>query len=256
MKNERNIAGSTINRYMSCLSSVWKCAHERGKAPARPSPWPKQRETKGRHYHFSLEEEREIFKACTVMGNQEMTDYIIMLADTGFRRGELESLDINHCVREGVVTLRNGLGETKNGAGRSMPLSVRAKEVVDRRLKAAKEEEQAARDWAKLHKLPFTGAGTTKLFTKKSSWYRSKWDRIKALAELPEAACMHIFRHTFATRMAMTGKVTIYDIKEALGHKSLEATQIYAHHCMEAQRRATSSYFDSEFYAGDTHLVA
>jgi len=40
---------------------------------------------------------------------------------------------------------------------------------------------------------------------------------------------LHTFRHTFASLLAQSGKVTLHQISEWLGHKSIIQTQIYAH---------------------------
>ena len=46
---------------------------------------------------------------------------------------------------------------------------------------------------------------------------------------------LHDLRHTFATRLAQAG-VDIYKISKLLGHKDIQMTQRYAHHCPDSLR--------------------
>ena len=51
----------------------------------------------------------------------------------------------------------------------------------------------------------------------------------KILKKLKIEGDVHKFRHTFATEYILSKSGTLYDLKELLGHKSIETTQIYAH---------------------------
>ncbi len=44
----------------------------------------------------------------------------------------------------------------------------------------------------------------------------------------PRYFSFHHLRHTFASKLMMKG-ANLYDVKELLGHESIETTQIYAH---------------------------
>lgn len=50
----------------------------------------------------------------------------------------------------------------------------------------------------------------------------------KALPELPKGQATHVLRHTFATTFMRNGG-NILELKEALGHSSIEQTMVYAH---------------------------
>jgi integrase len=229
--HSRSITAGTVNRYLSSLSTMWKYASDRNRAPQRVSPWPMQKEPKGRQLVYSEYQERQIFKACRVIESQEFLEYLVLLLDTGMRRGELESLTAENCIQYGVITL--GRESTKNNQARTIYLTPRCHAIIN-------------------SKLDITGNGQ-KLFSRTPSWYRNKWLRVKSLANLPTAATMHSFRHTFASRLAQSGNVNLLDIKEALGHKSIEATLVYAHLCMDGQKRAINSLTESSLYYPDSH---
>lgn len=63
--------------------------------------------------------------------------------------------------------------------------------------------------------------------------------RVRQKAGLPEDfRPMHGLRHTYASRLASSGKVDLYTLQKLLTHESPEMTQRYAHLSDEAMRRA------------------
>lgn len=56
------------------------------------------------------------------------------------------------------------------------------------------------------------------------------WKRMKSQSKLKDApeVVMHTLRHTFASDLVNKG-VSIYVIKELLGHSSVDVTNIYTH---------------------------
>jgi pyrroline-5-carboxylate reductase len=58
---------------------------------------------------------------------------------------------------------------------------------------------------------------------------------------------MHDLRHSFASAMVNSG-MTLYDVKQILGHSNIKTTQRYAHLSNERLKTAASSvvdYFES-----------
>ena len=54
----------------------------------------------------------------------------------------------------------------------------------------------------------------------------------------------HHLRHTAATKLAKSGKVTLYDIQMLLGHTQASTTQIYADLMPQDESRRTSAVLD------------
>jgi site-specific recombinase XerD len=62
--------------------------------------------------------------------------------------------------------------------------------------------------------------------------------RLCSEAGLEKRVSPHIFRHTFASMKAESGRVSPYQLQHWLGHKDLKTTQIYVHMSEEYARRA------------------
>lgn len=71
--------------------------------------------------------------------------------------------------------------------------------------------------------------------------FRRMARRVKAKAGLPDDfRPMHGLRHTYASRLASSGKVDLYTLQKLLTHESPEMTQRYAHLSNEAMQRAAA----------------
>lgn len=219
-------SGATINRKLSLLSKIWKTANERRKAPARVAPWPRQKESQGVVRFWNSDEERRIFKSCSILSLHELKDYLIVLLDTGIRRGEAGQLNATN-VLKGSLLLTQKNTSTKNHT-RSIPLTPRAQEVLDRR--------------AKLH--------PTRLFPHTDDYFNRRWDLVRENAQVD--GTLHIFRHTFASRLAQAG-ASIGHIQDLMGHATHQATMIYAHLCTRAIENTMAQFMQSEFFNGDSH---
>jgi site-specific recombinase XerD len=136
-----------------------------------------------------------------------------LLYSTGMRIGEAAELresDID--LVRGTVKVREG----KNGKGRICFLNEYTKEVVYLYCSRMKE-------WL------FKGEASDRLFHSESEWLKLSTNRLlkekAAVLGLPPIAC-HGFRHAFASHILRAGCDIRY-IQELLGHRSIDATQIY-----------------------------
>ncbi len=57
-------------------------------------------------------------------------------------------------------------------------------------------------------------------------------------AGLEKKVSAHIFRHTFASMKAKSGRVSPYQLQQWLGYKGLKTTQIYVHMSEEYAKKA------------------
>lgn len=54
-----------------------------------------------------------------------------------------------------------------------------------------------------------------------------------------EGATVHTFRHTFGSHLVIQG-ASLHEVRDLMGHKSIEETEIYAHLSQAAQRKASN----------------
>lgn len=86
--------------------------------------------------------------------------------------------------------------------------------------------------------------------------WRRRWERARARAGLPEGFRFHDLRHTFAT-WARHGGIDIADLKDAMGHSSIQTTMRYAKVLPIARRTAFDAATEAleTFRISDTHAT-
>lgn len=205
-------ADGTINRKLAALSVIIKVCREDGKRTADPVIR-RRKEYKGRDRFITLHEEQQIMAAFTLWGKQDAVDVTVTLIDSGLRTGELFALerpDINFSQgKHGTITI----WRTKNDTPRTVPMSKRVAEIIQRRLDSM-------------------AIGEKYIFPYDRFWYRTMWDRMKHHIGLgaDQQFVPHILRHTCASRLIQHG-IPLLVVKQWLGHASIQSTMRYAHLC-------------------------
>ena len=200
---------ASINRRLSALRKLLQLAHDREWLAKMPKfDW--KPEDNLRIRWLSPEEERQLLSLLP----EDVSAFCEILIHTGMRRGELLGMQ-----RDQIDGNYVRLWKTKNGKARSVPLSDRAKELIDQ--------------W-----IPFD---------LKVSRIRTEWLRAKKAMGLEDDKdfVLHMLRHTTATRMLDTTE-NIVAVQRMLGHSRLETTMRYAHlsdeSLLDAVRRTTSKH--------------
>jgi len=134
---------------------------------------------------------------------------------TGMRRGEMFNLKWEHIDwAKGFINLvgkDDGLG-AKSGQSERIPLNEMAREVLS----------SISRDSCEY---VFPGKGGGKLVD-----IRKQADALKKEAGLPaDFRPFHGLRHVYASMLASSGKVSMYELQKLMTHKSSAMTQRYAH---------------------------
>jgi len=144
--------------------------------------------------------------------NQRLALLVRFALLTGFRRGEVFGLRWDNVdLENGFVTLR----DTKGGKDSTLPVSTDALEVLRR----AKEVLPS----------PTCPLVFPNRSGQKRKWFGNSWTAIKCRAGIPQEFRFHGLRHTFASHLASSGKVSMYTLQKLLTHKSPQMTQRYAH---------------------------
>ena len=183
---------STVNRKLSNVHTVLKYAYDREWIERMPKmAW--QKEDNERIRWLSKEEETQLLATLP----QPYSAFCEVLIHTGMRRGELMGLQKDHVDGDYAR-----LWKTKTKKARSVPLSDRAKELLEQYV-------------------PFN----IELIPLRTAWLRAKKEM--GLEADPHFV-MHTLRHTTATRMLdTTGNIAV--VQKMLGHAKIATTMRYAH---------------------------
>lgn len=144
---------------------------------------------------------------------------MLMVLYTGMRKGELlrlkwKDIDFHH----NIITLR----EPKSGQDETIPLNADARKLLENSRRTSEFVFPNPRGKQRV------------------CWPRAVND-LKKKAGLPDDfRPLHGLRHVFASMLASSGKVTMYELQKLLTHKSPVMTQRYAHLRDEALARASS----------------
>ncbi len=197
-------ADATINRYLSAVHRILAWAKSRGHLTALPDfPW--LDEDEGRIRYLTEAEEARLL----TLAEGEVRDFIIAALDTGCRRSELL-----YAQRDQLDGDWLRLWKTKNGRARSVPLTDRAREALERRLPWTLTEARLRYAWADLRER--MGLADDNQFV------------------------LHALRHTCATRLVSRG-VNLRVVQEYMGHRAIQTTLRYAHVASDTLAAAAKS---------------
>jgi len=198
-------SGGTINRKLAALSAMFSTAQERGGVRGKPK-FPRQPEGKARMMFISREEEAAMLKTLASWGQDDLSDAIVVLIDTGFRLSELWGLewaDVDLTNRQITSWLNKRTDDP-----RTIPMTARVAEIMLKR-----------------HASPLS-----KPFPYNNQWIRGRWDRLRNyMGRMEDTQFVpHILRHTCASRLVQKD-VSLPVVKQWMGHKSLQVTLRYSH---------------------------
>lgn len=190
----------TVNLYLNGLSAVLRTAYEREMIEKMPKiPHIKNR---AKRIRFLSDSEEKIILNF-YKDDEEMYDAIVVLIDTGIRKGELFNLkkdDIN--MKNNIITL----WETKNGIARSIPMTERVRNIMTKRI------------------------NNEKIFNILESSFTRRWEKMRYICGfgLDKNFVPHILRHTCCSRLIQRG-AEIVKVSRWMGHSNIATTMIYAH---------------------------
>ena len=211
---KEGLSPATRNRRISTIHTAMTHAQRRGEIDALPQ-FPHWAENNVKERYLSPEEEAALAASMDARTpavdekGQYMRRLVPFLLDTGLRAGEL------------LLTRTQDLGDriwlphgsTKSGRGRSVPLTPRARECLTAMLASPVHRELQDLYW-KDKAIPSQRLGR-----------RFKLEVARAGIE---GVTLHTLRHTCASRLVQAG-VSLYAVKEWLGHSTIQMTERYAH---------------------------
>jgi len=198
-------SNGTINRRLAALSKMMRHAYRRGYITRIPVI-ERKREPEGRMRWITPEEEVAMIAKFREIGRDDVADFVTILVDTGLRTGELFKLQGRDVDAEERVVY---LWDTKNGKSRSVPLTTRAFDALQRHRKSNSQST---------------------LFTFKQDQFSHYWKTMKHMIGLGDDTDFvpHCLRHTCASRLVQKG-VHLQVVQQWLGHRAIQTTLRYAH---------------------------
>ena len=196
---------------------------------------------------------RQLEQGNAQRGKDVLNDVVVIGFYTGMRLNEIVNLkwkNVNLSTR--IITVGDEDFTTKGRNQRYVPICDEAMEVllrrqgaVVRRQESAVRRQELVQEGAEVLILPFSKRETSNGYVFcKSNGKRFTGDYVSRsfqlacrAAGMDKAIHFHSLRHSFASNLVQQG-VSLYTIKELLGHSSITTTEIYSHLNMDALRDA------------------
>ncbi len=185
---------------------VWEYLSEN---PFKKIKFPKV--AKSHPVFISVEEFKLI---CSAVEEQFLKDLFTVAFYTGMRLGEIVNMKSNWIdLNNKIITIRNGESfRTKSKKERIIPFNRNLKNIFEKYI--GKEDEYI-----------FTRIEQIKL---REDFVTKKFKKAVRSIGLNDKIHFHTLRHSFASMLIQKG-VSLYVVKELLGHEDLSTTQIYSH---------------------------
>lgn len=196
------------NRVLALIRIIYNKAIEWGWDGINPAQGIKKYKEKSRERFLHPDELPQFFKSLDAEANDTIRDYIYISLFTGARKATVLAMpwgNINLERREWFIP------ETKNGESLRIHLIDEVVTILKKRM-----ELYGTKEWV------FEGTGKTGHLVEP----KSGWKRILQRAGIKDLR-LHDLRRTLGSYQAATG-ANSYIIGKSLGHKSSEATAIYA----------------------------
>lgn len=202
------------NRTLAQLRKMYNYAMEHGYDLAEnPAKGVQAFKEKARARRLNAPELPAFFQALAEETNETLRDYVLISLLTGQRKANVLAMRWNEIVLDRVQPERSTwhIPETKNGTAHSVPLTVRAIEVLERR-RAANEGSPSV----------FPGTGNSGHLEDP----KRGWARLLERAGLNDLR-IHDLRRTLASFQIDTG-ATMATVGATLNHQNPSTTAIYA----------------------------
>ena len=230
VRKRATVKPKTINNTLTVLSRMVRFWYEReGLTPPRIKAGLLRLDEPEAEFYEPAEYEALVAGAAEV-GAHELA-LVLLMGDAGLRQGEARALQWSD-IRvhpEPTIRVRRSRDKElehapKGKKGRTVPLTPRLLEAL----------EALPRRRGKPHVLLNEQDGRVPLTAKA---VKVRILRAERAAGMAETGLSHKLRHTFATRLVAAG-VSLWVIKELLGHRDLRTTQRYLHSLKGASTEA------------------
>lgn len=169
----------------------------------------------------------------TRLENKTIKEIVIVAFFTGMRLSEILNLtwrNVNMTTR--IVTVGDENFATKSRNQRYIPISDEVYEIFARKIEQKNRVFKLNEDYVfcKKNGMKFCSDYVSKSFKKACN-----------NAGIDKSIHFHSLRHSFASNLAQKG-ISLYIIKELLGHSSITTTEIYSHLNMDSLKDAIKTF--------------
>ncbi len=184
---------------------------------------------------------------CERLESETIKHFVMIAFHTGMRLDEIVNLRWKNVdLQNRVITVGDENFTTKGRKQRFIPMSEEVFELLVRRDKECVKETpyfvlppdsrsgQALKKGGEISSYVFCKESGTK-FT--GNYFSRRFKKACKAAGLDNTIHFHSLRHSFASNLAQKG-ISLYTIKELLGHSSISTTEIYSHLNMDSLREA------------------
>ncbi|MCH8171599.1 MAG: tyrosine-type recombinase/integrase [Bacteroidetes bacterium] len=163
--------------------------------------------------------EVELNKILDSTKNNVLQNIFTIAFYSGLRLSELTNLKwASIDFTENIITLYNGNGfNTKNKKDRIIPMNKKVREIFLNILPKDINKNESRYVFEKHKDVRYN-----------NEYISKKFKQGVRLAELDDRIHYHTLRHSFASNLVQKG-VSLYVVKELLGHENITTTQIYSH---------------------------
>ncbi len=226
----KNYGIYAANHSLVLLSTIYNKAIEWGYNVINPCLGIKKFKEKSRERFLEANELPRFFEALNTQTSEIFRDYFYISLLTGARKGNVLCMnwqDINFASKTWTIK------ETKNGESQIIHLSEQAMEIINRR------KAQRLNDWV----FPSLTSASGHVEEPKKAW-----KRVLEKAGI-ENLRIHDLRRTLGSWQAATG-ANSYIIGKSLGHKTQQATAVYARLNLDPVRESVNKATEAMFAAG------
>lgn len=222
-RSRRGTSNATIRRDLTAISSVLAVAVDEGWIEDNPAKLIDRSRVKEKRDPIYLPEAASI-DAMLALGSRFM-DLADFARETGMRENEIVTLRHAQVDRSRMAVM---LTETKTGRARSVPLTARAIEIIDRQPAYIRS--------------PFVfWRGDGQAFKNVSSQFYATGKRVARKVTQAGGTFrrfrFHDLRHLFAVAYLRDRRGTIYDLQQILGHASIKTTELYLDYLTPDERK-------------------
>lgn len=225
MVKARRLQGATtatIRRDLTAISSILDYAIGEEWIQENPTLTVRHKRLRERRDPITLPADEDI-QAMLAAAPQRFADAIAFARETGMREDEIFGLT-HRQLSESEITI---IG--KRGRMRVVPLSRKARQII------ARQAQYIGKPYV-FHQ----GAG--RRWSSPSSRFGDIRRRVaKAAQESAQDFVgfrFHDLRHLYAVEYLRSGKGSLYDLQQLMGHESVKTTEIYLEHLTPEQRKA------------------